>query len=68
MLFRLLDAHGHDNQMSKAFNIRSSCMQPCDHAEFSATSTIPSPYPLRFQLIMVARLNAAITLVNVSNR
>jgi hypothetical protein len=68
MLFRLLDAHGHDNQTSKAFDVCSSCMQTCDHAEFSATSSIPSPYSLRFQLIMVARLNAAITLVNVSNR
>jgi hypothetical protein len=68
MLFRLLDGHGHDNQTSKAFDIRSSCMQPCDHAEFSATTSTPSPYPLRFQLIMVARLNAAITLVKVSNR
>jgi hypothetical protein len=62
MLFRLLDAHGHDNQTSKAFDVRSSCMQPCDHAEYSATTSIFSPYPLRFKLIMIARLNATITL------
>jgi hypothetical protein len=68
MLFRLLDAHGHDNQTTKAFDIRSSCMQPCDHAEHGAITSTPSPYPLRFQLIMVARLNGAIMPVKVSNR
>jgi hypothetical protein len=68
MLFRLLDAHGHDNQMSKAFDIRSSCMQPCDHVEHGAITSTSSPYPLRFQLIMVAWLNAAITPEKVSNR
>jgi hypothetical protein len=68
MLFRLLDAHGHDNQTSKAFDIRSSCMQPCDHAEHSAIISTLSPYPLRFQLTMIERLNAAITPMEVSNR
>jgi hypothetical protein len=68
MLLRLLDAHGHDNQTSKAFYIRNSCMQPCDHAEHSAATSISSPYPLRFQLTMVDWLNAAITPVKVSNR
>jgi hypothetical protein len=68
MLFRLLDAHGHDNQTSKAFDVRSSCMQPCDHAEYSATTSISSPHPLGFQLTMVARLNAVIMPVKVSNR
>jgi hypothetical protein len=69
MLLRLLDAHGAmNNQSSKAFDVRGSCMQPCDHAEHSATTTTPSPYPLRFQLTMVERLNTAITPVKVSNR
>jgi hypothetical protein len=68
MLFRLLDAHGHDNQTSKAFDIRSSSMQPCDHAEHSAIISIPSPYPLRFQLTMIEQLNASITPTQVSNR
>jgi cytidine deaminase len=67
MLLHLLDAHGHDNQMFKAFDIRSSCMQPCDHAEHSAITSTTSPYPLRFQPTMVERLNAMITPVKVSN-
>jgi hypothetical protein len=50
-----------------AFDICNSCMQPCDHEEYSVITSIPSPYPLQFQLTMVKRLNAAITPVKVSN-
>jgi cytidine deaminase len=68
MLLRFLDAHGHDNQTSKAFNIRNSSMQPCDHAEYRAITSIPSPYPLQFQPTMVEQLNALITPAKVSSR
>jgi hypothetical protein len=53
MLLRLLDAHGHKNQLSKAFDIHGSCMQPCDQAEMQRDQinsfTVSSPIPIQHQ-------------------